>query len=141
MIRPCVDHACDGCGWCSGSLNNGVPVCCLAVTSADGEPAPSTADARVDRLHQAIVTDQATQPILTDLIRQDVEMTRVPSALTPDPVPLISKPERPKPETSIDLEVRPAALPAPSRSLADLLIPTINERKENIHGITRPDHA
>jgi hypothetical protein len=80
MSHPCDGHPCDHCYTCDV-----LGVCCATVSP--GQPRQSEAQARSERLHEAIVLEVRTALSLADLIRLDAERECPPKSL-PMPFPL-----------------------------------------------------
>lgn len=74
MSHPCDGHPCDHCYTCDV-----LGVCCATVSP--GQPRQSEAQARSERLHEAIIVEAGTVPSLVDLIRLDAERQRPPKLL------------------------------------------------------------
>ena len=95
MTHPCADHMadCDHCYTCDV-----LGVCCATV--APGRARQSEAQARSERLHEAIIVDAGTVPGLADLIRLEIERERSPKSL---PMPsLLSLPKADAERTPTD---------------------------------------
>ena len=131
---PCAGHACDACDWCTGALNNGIPVCCETRASSGGMPATRQ---RLDSatLRKAIATDQATQVSLSELIRTEVSVEQfrrlfslVPNSrhVTPS---LHESPSVPSVKRDLNPPVQ-SSLAAPSASIADLLIIQASQQRK-----------
>jgi hypothetical protein len=73
---PCVGHACDGCSWCLGELNGGVPICCSQVREAS-KAALLSQISDLDALRQAITDDRIAQVSFTERLLAEVERTLI----------------------------------------------------------------
>lgn len=144
MTHPCQSHSCDGCGWCSGALNEGIPVCCLtgpvkAKTSIPVTVIEQQLDLNI--LRQAIATDQISQPTFSELVLAEITVFPIgdaPEAIKPSPV--YELPKTPSQITQPALNRAPLLeLPAESPANTDLFTPS-NNRKEQYNVINTNSH-
>ena len=98
--HPCAGHACDHC-YCCDVLN----ICCATIPAEQRARLEAAQAAQPDVLHAAIVQEAGTVPSLGELVRLDVERSRL-GALLPatvrlgllavpaaDPLPIDSRKE------------------------------------------------